>query len=104
MAAGRWPKSRPGAKHRPDRRGSVIGLSAEGLKVLFAKTTTTAVGVLAEPVIIPAKSGTTPGESVAAAYVHAALVADQLKFAADADDAAKAVAVASLKTIGCYAG
>lgn len=84
-------------------RGAVIGVDADGLKVCFAKAMTTAVGVLAEPVLIPGKSGSTPGEAVAAVYVHAALIADQLKFAANADDTAKAAALTSLKTIGCYA-
>lgn len=84
-------------------RGSVIGLDEDSLKVLFAKDMTDAVGVLAEPVTVPEKSGDTPGEAVAAIYVHAALVLDQLKFAADADAETTAAAVASLKTIGCYA-
>ena len=85
------------------KRGTVIGLNAEGLNVAFGKDMTTAMAVLAETIGIPAKSGTTPGESVASVYVHAAFMADQLIFAVDATEADIAVAVSSLKTIGCYA-
>lgn len=84
-------------------RGSVIGITEAGLKTLFAVGMTDAAGVLAGPVTIPAKSGSNPGEVLASVYVHANFVADQLLFADAATDADKTAALASLKTLGCYA-
>ena len=84
-------------------RGSVIGLDGDGLKGLFATGMTEVAGVLAESASIPAKSGSNPGEAHAAVYVHADFVLDQLKFAASATETDKALALAALQTIGCYA-
>lgn len=84
-------------------RGSVIGVNADGLNMLFATGMTSAAGVLAETVTVPAKSSSTAGKAFGAIYVHANFVADQLKFASDVTDDDKQVALTSLKTLGCYA-
>ncbi|MDL2279080.1 head decoration protein [Desulfovibrio sp. OttesenSCG-928-G11] len=84
-------------------RGSVLGAGEGGIKVFFATGLTEALGILAEPVTVPAKSGSVNGEAHVAVYVHGDFVADQLKFAASATDADKAVALTSLKLMGCYA-
>lgn len=83
--------------------GSVIGIADGGAKTFFAHEMTSAIGILAEAVELPAKSETAPGTEIAAVYVHGDFIARFLKFASDVDENDKSAAFASLRNVGCYA-